>query len=164
MADDSAMKSIRTTSTAIACTLALAANAFGQESRFAERAPEPRRPIEHTMERAGNPDSISRFARPSVDRNTAGGYIGGTRLFGNRIFARGAAASVGPIENGIYGTDYTGVRGLAGRVFLRESADPSRGADVARNYRTEGPHVPDVIAALPLRKARMEKNADLGKK
>jgi len=99
-----------------------------------------------------------------ADRHTTGGYIGGTRLFGNRSFARGDAAPAGPVTNSTYGTDSTGLRGRPGRVFLRESNDPSRGADVARNYRTDGPHVPDVVAALPLRKARMEKNADLERK
>jgi len=148
-----------------AATLLLAGTAWAQsESRFVERAPLPRVPIEHTMARAGNADRVARFARPSVDTNIAGGYIGGNRLLGNRILARGYSASVGATTNGTYGTDYTGVFGLAGRVFLRESEDPSRGADVAKNYRTGGPEVPDVVAAQPIRKARLEKDADHEKK
>ena len=151
---------------ALALCLASAGSASGQASgtRFAERLPLPRSPVEHTMERAGNADSVARYARPTSDRNTAGGYIGGTRLIGNGLFARGSAAPAGATVHGTDGTDYTGLRGLAGRVFLRESADPSRGTDAARKYRTEGPQVPDAFNLRPLRNAKLEKDADLGKR
>ena len=154
-------------SIAVAVCLALADSASAQTAdppRFVERAPLPRLPIEHTFARAGNADHIAWYARPSVDTKTTGGYIGGTRLFGNRIFARGLSASAGATTNGTYGTDYTGFLGLAGRVFLRESNDPSRGADIAQNYRTEGPEVPDVVAAQPIRRAREARRADLERK
>ena len=134
----------------------LATAAFAEEPRFAERTPLPRYPAEHTMARAGNADQVAWYARPSVERTTSGGYIGGTRLFGNQLFSRGYSAPTGPITNGTFGTDHTGLRGLPRRVFLRESTDPSRGADIARNYRTDGPEVPDPVAAQPLRKAKQE--------
>ena len=114
----------------VAC-VALASAASAQE-RFVERTPPQLFPQPHTMSRAGNSASVAWWATPGVGRCDAGGTVGGT-----------------------FGLDFVGKR--PGRVFLSPSADPSRGTPIANNYRTDGPHVPDVFAARPLRKAILEK-------
>ncbi|MCE9564373.1 MAG: hypothetical protein K8U57_20240 [Planctomycetes bacterium] len=135
-------------------------SAFGQD-RFVERAPIPRLEIPHTMERAGNPLSVNRFAIPSVPAHNAGGYIGGQRLFGHRAFlTKGALSSPGAVAVGTYGTDYAGITVRPGRVFLAPSYDPSIGPTVARAYRTDGPQVTDVFALRPVRKAVLEARED----
>ena len=139
-------------------TLLIASPAIAQD-RFAERTPLPRKPVEHTMQRAGNPRSIAPWAVPSVTRYEAGGYIGGGSVKGNSILTKGPAT--GPIAEGVFGTDFAGFRMRMGRVFLAPSADPSAGPSIARNYRTDGPHVPDVFAIRPFRKAILEKKEDL---
>ncbi len=129
--------------------------AFGQE-RFVERTPRPRHPAAHTMERAGNPTTVKRHAQPSVTAKDVGGYIGGGRLHGNRIFAKGSTVATGPVADGTFGTDYAGVKVRPNRVFLAPSYDPSVGPTVARAYRTEGHYPPDVFALRPFRKAVIE--------
>ena len=123
------------------------------QQRFVERTPYPHKPVLHTMDRAGKPTYVSRFAVPSVTAKEVGGYVGGGRLHGNRIFAKGAAAATGPVFDGTYGTDYAGLHVRPGRVFLARSYDPSVGPTIARSYRTDGHHPPDVFALRPLRKA-----------
>jgi len=134
---------------------AITGSAFAQE-RFVERAPQRRTPIPHTMERAGHPYSVRAHSIPSVPPAVVGGYIGGARLFGNHIFARGAGASVGAIEHGTYGVDYAGIQTRPGRVFLAPSYDPSIGPSIARSYRTDGPQVTDIFSLRPVRKAVIE--------
>jgi hypothetical protein len=109
------------------------------------------------MQRAGNSASVAWWAKPSVGRFDTGGYVGGAKLLGNRVLARGPAAVTGPTTDGTFGLDFTGFRTRPGRVFLASPADPSRGVPVANNYRTDGPHVPDIFAARPVRKAVLEK-------
>ena len=116
---------------ALVAGLVFASPAFAQE-RFVERTPPQFFPQPHTMSRAGNSASVAWWATPSVGRFDGGGTVGGT-----------------------FGLDFVGKR--PGRVFLSPSADPSRGTPIANNYRTDGPHVPDVFAARPLRKAILEK-------
>jgi hypothetical protein len=108
------------------------------------------------MERAGNPTRVSRFAVPTVTAANAGGYVGGGRLFGNRVLARGHGAVTGPNYAGTFGTDYAGLHVRPGRVFLAPSYDPSVGPTIARSYRTGGHYPPDVFALRPFRKAVIE--------
>ena len=131
------------------------------QDRFVERAPVPRKPQDHTMQRAGQPRNIAPWAVPSVTRFEAGGYIGGGSLHGNAILAKGTTAATGPLSDGTFGTDFAGFRLRMGRVFLAPSADPSAGPSLARSYRTDGPHVPDVFAIRPFRKAVLEKKEAL---
>ena len=141
-------------------TLLIASPSFAQD-RFVERTPLPRKPVEHTMQRAGNPRTIAPWAVPSVTRYEAGGYIGGGSVRGNSILAEGPASATGPISEGVFGTDFTGFQMRMGRVFLAPSANPAAGPSIARNYRTDGPHVPDVFAIRPFRKAILEKKEDI---
>ncbi|MBA4189549.1 MAG: hypothetical protein C0467_16310 [Planctomycetaceae bacterium] len=128
--------------------------AFAQE-RFVERAPR-RTPVPHTMERAGYPTTVKPNAIASVPTQFVGGYIGGAKLRGNNVFARGAVATVGAIQDGTYGIDYAGIQTRPGRVFLAPSYDPSIGPTIARAYRTDGPQVLDVFSLRPVRKAVIE--------
>ena len=112
------------------------------------------------MQRAGQPRNIAPWAVPSVTRFEAGGYIGGGSLHGNSALAKGPAAT-GPISIGTFGTDFAGFQLRMGRAFLAPSADPSAGPSLARSYRTDGPHVPDVFAIRPFRKAVLEKKEAL---
>ena len=136
--------------------VALTPAASAQE-RFVERTPSQIFPQPHTMSRAGNSASVAWWATPSVGRFDTGGYVGGAKLFGSGLFSRGASAATGPTTDGTFGLDFTGFRTRPGRVFLASSPDPSRGTPIANGYRTDGPHVPDVFAARPLRKAILEK-------
>lgn len=132
--------------------------------RFAQRAPLPRANIEHSMARAGYPQSVSPHAVPSVTRFDNAGYIGGGSLRNNNLCARGPGSAVGPIYDGTFGTDFTGLRAHLGRVFLAPSDDPSRGRDFYRGYSAEGPRLTDVFALRPFRKAVLEKRADVEEK
>lgn len=135
----------------------LFAPAAGAQERFVERAPLPKHPPPDTMARAGHPQTVAWWAVPGVRKHEAGGYVGGGSIKGNRVLARGSYAAPGPRLDGTFGWDFIGFRDRAARVFLAPSADPADGAVVARNYRAEGPTVPDVIARRPLRKAVLEK-------
>ena len=99
--------------------------------------------------------------QPMAARDGAGGYIGGGSVRGNSILAEGPASATGPISEGVFGTDFTGFQMRMGRVFLAPSANPAAGPRIARNYRTDGPHVPDVFAIRPFRKAILEKKEDI---
>jgi hypothetical protein len=123
--------------------------------RFVERT-QPRRPVEYTQQRAGNPSRVAWWAVPGVSPHEAGGYIGGSRLSHNNALKKGEWVAPGPITNGTYGWDFVGFGIRPGRVFLRETVDPSRGPQINREYRTDGPRPPDPIALRPLRKAILE--------
>lgn len=110
---------------------ALVTPSLAQE-RFVERAPLPLVPQPHTMTRAGNSSSVAWWATPGVGKRDRGGSVFGT-----------------------FGTDYA--LKFPRLVFRPEPADPSRGLPLASGYRTDGPHVPDIFAARPLRKAIIEK-------
>jgi len=144
------------TAPAVACLAATLAPAQ-DGARFVERAPTPRKPPVHTMERAGNPQAISRWAVPGVSRYEAGAYVGGGSLRGNRVLTKGPYSVTGPTDTGTYGWDFAGFGVRPGRVFLAASPDPSLGSDYTRNYRTDGPRVLDVFALRPFRKAVLEK-------
>jgi hypothetical protein len=140
-----------------------AAPAFAQD-RFVERTPPLKKPIEHSMTRAGNPIKIAWWAQPSVGKHDATGYIGGGSLKGNSVLAKGHSSATGPTDTGTFGSDFAGFHLRMGRVFLAPSADPGRGPSITCNYRTDGPHVPDVFALRPLRKAVLEKKEDIEKR
>ena len=141
-------------------TLLLASQVSAQD-RFVERTPLPKRPIENTMERAGNPRRVAWWAVPSVKKHDAMGYIGGGSVKSNNLLARGPYSATGPTHDGTIGSDFAGFHMRMGRVFLAPSADPSRGNNIAHAYRTDGPHVPDIFALRPLRKAVLEKKEDI---
>ncbi|MBM3980386.1 MAG: hypothetical protein FJ304_08880 [Planctomycetes bacterium] len=128
--------------------------------RIAERTPAPRTPVEHTAARAGNPLAVHNHAVPSVTRFDYGGYVGGATIKNNSLTARGPASATGPLCDGVYGTDYAGVRANLGRLFLASSNDPSRGPTMAKLYSPEGPRVTDVFALRPFRKAVLAKHED----
>lgn len=115
----------------LALVLLFASPSFAQE-RFVERTPAQLAPQAHTMSRAGNSASVAWWAKPSVGKHDRGGSVFGT-----------------------FGLDFAGK--FPGRVFRPEPADPSRGLPLASGYRTDGPHVPDIFAARPVRKAVIEK-------
>jgi len=144
-------------------TLLLTSPAIAQD-RFVERTPLPRNAPQHTMERAGNPRAVAWWAVPSVTRRDAVGYIGGASHRGNSLSATGPYSAPGPTQDGTAGSDFAGFRLRMGRVFLAPSADPSQGNNIARAYRTDGPHVPDIFALRPLRKAVLEKREDIEKR
>ncbi|MBY0459457.1 MAG: hypothetical protein K2V38_19215, partial [Gemmataceae bacterium] len=66
--------------------------------RIAEHTPMPRKPVEHTPERAGYPLNVKPHAIPSVTRFDHGGYVGGGSLRGNSLLARGPSSAVGPTQ------------------------------------------------------------------
>jgi hypothetical protein len=132
--------------------------------RMAEHTPAPRRPVEHSAERAGYPLSVSKIAISSVTRFDHGGYIGGGSLWKNNRVAHGPATATGPVSTGVFGTDYAGVRAHLGRVFLAPSTDPARGRPISFAYLAEGPRLPDPLALRPFRKAVLaEREAREGK-
>jgi hypothetical protein len=143
----------------LAVLIISSASALGQE-RFVERAPLPRHPQPHTMQRSGDSRRIAPWATRSVSRFEAGAYIGGGSLKANSLLATGAASTAGPTTDGTFGTDFAGFHMRMGRVFLAPSADPSCGNSMARSYRTDGPHVPDIFALRPFRKACLEKQEE----
>jgi hypothetical protein len=143
----------------LAVLVSSSASVFAQE-RFVERAPLPRNPQPHMMQRSGDSRRIAPWATRSVSRFEAGAYIGGGSLKGNDLLATGAASAAGPTTDGTFGTDFAGFRMRMGRVFLAPSADPSCGNSMTRSYRTDGPHVPDVFALRPLRKACLMKREE----
>ena len=134
----------------------MAGPAFAQDGeRFVERTP-PRKPIAHTQEQSGYSGSIAKWAIPGVSPHEAGGYVGGARVSHNNALAKNTMVA-GPVADGTFGWDYAGWKQRTGRIFLRESADPSRGREFNRLYRTDYPFkVPDVIAAQPFNKAVRE--------
>jgi hypothetical protein len=140
--------------------LLLIASESPAQDRFVERTP-LRKPVDHTMQRAGNPRNIAWWARPSVSKYDAMGYIGGGSLKGNSLLAKGPFSATGPSDTGTVGMDFAGFKMRMGRVFLAPSADPSHGSSITRNYRTDGAHIPDIFALRPFRKAVLEKKEDL---
>jgi hypothetical protein len=109
-------------------------------------------PPEHTAERAGNPQCISKCAVPGRSCKDAVGYVGGGCLGGHGD-CRGAL-------DGTFGYDYAGcLWNNPGRVFLRwchcRDCQPERGP-----YKTDGPHVPDVFSLRPIKRCCDKKTCD----
>jgi hypothetical protein len=141
-----------------------AASAQAQdEKRCVERTPPYLLPHVHTMEAAGCPSSVAWYAIPGVTRFDAMGYIGGASLRNNSPHPLRSQAT-GPVLAGTFGQDFGGFAGNTGRVFLAPTMDPANGHPIARDYRTDGPHVPNIFAWRPIRKAVIEaKDAHEGK-
>jgi len=140
--------------------------AWGQDGQhLAEHAPLPLIPPQHTLERAGHPDTVGRWAIPALTSHETGGYVGGGSLRGNNFFGRGLGATTGAPNVGTFGTDFVGFRFRPGRVFLAPSVDTyARGAQ-AQNYRSESNYpLPDVVHFRPLRKAILARNEDIEKR
>ena len=95
---------------------------------------------DHTMERAGNPDTLAPWARPANSPNYTGGYVGGGCLY------RGQSRN--PQTDGTWGWDYVGRPCNPQRIFLNwchcQPAHPKQGT-----YRTDGPHVPNILVSPP---------------
>ena len=101
----------------------------------------------HTFERAGQPLAVHKWAVPSRSPYRGGGWVGGGRL---AIFPRQPDGRH-PTLDGTWGWDHVGFGRKPGRVFLDfwhgRPHDPALGT-----YRTDGPHIPDVVAIKPLKK------------
>jgi hypothetical protein len=101
-------------------------------------------PAEHTHERAGNPQCISKCAQPGRTSKFDVGYIGGGCLGGHGE-GRGAM-------DGTFGWDYVGcLCRRPAHVFLNwchcKDCQPERGP-----YKTDGPHVPDIFSLRPIKR------------
>jgi hypothetical protein len=101
-------------------------------------------PAEHTHERAGNPQCISKCAQPGRTCKYDVGYIGGG-CHGGRGECRGEM-------DGTFGWDYVGcLCHKPARVFLNwchcKDCQPERGP-----YKTDGPHVPDIFSLRPVKR------------
>ena len=114
----------------------------------------------HTHERAGQPQTVSRFA--TTDRTPAysGGYVGGGRL---AIVPRQPDGRTVPTD-GTWGWDYTAFGRRPGRVYLDWWHDRPR-QPAPGPYKTDGPHVPDVVAIRPLQRLfQAGKHEETGRK
>lgn len=95
---------------------------------------------DHTFERAGYPNSIARWARPSQKPKYSLGYIGRATVFDHDCEPRQA--------EGVIGYDYVGY-GPYSRVFpgwVTVGSPPGP-------YRTDGPRIFDIFSIRPLRRA-----------
>lgn len=132
---------------------ALLAGGVSAQERFVERTPARKIPPTHNMEQAGFSDQISPHAIPGNTRFDYVGYIGGAKWpHTGGLFSKGPVVSTGPLDTGTFGQDFGGFLGHTGRVFLAPSANPSAGETIARQYRTQGPPVPNLLAWRPIRK------------
>lgn len=99
---------------------------------------------DHTMERAGNPQRVACYARPSRTAKYALGYVGGGCL---GIFHKAEGRCP---QDGIFGWDYDcGFR--PGRVFLgwcHCNRNQKSGT-----YKPDGPPVPDIFSVHPIKEA-----------
>jgi hypothetical protein len=100
-------------------------------------------PEDHNFDRAGQPQLISHFAIPSIQKHEGPGYIGGGKLVHGD--ARGPA-------DGTFGFDYQGFGRRPGRVFLGWAHDRPHQPQLGP-YRTDTHEVPDPfhIFKAPLR-------------
>lgn len=97
---------------------------------------------EHTQHRAGHPECVASFAKPSNTSRYSGSYVGG----GTAIKGCGRQT-----EDGTWGWDYCGygARYLSHHPWLNWShGRRCQGGSGA--YKTDGPHVPDPIGRLGL--------------
>jgi hypothetical protein len=97
---------------------------------------------DHTFERAGFPNVIAPWARPSQSPKYMPGYVGGSIPFGG-------GGPVAPVD-GVFGYDYVG-SGPPGRVFLGWAHHPTYPR--MGPYRTDGPRVFDIFSVRPVRRA-----------
>ena len=85
---------------------------------------------ENAFERAGFPNCIGRFAKPSTDANHQVGYVGGGTLFGGTSRRQ---------DEGTFGMDYAG-HWFSRKTWLRWSHG-GRYQGGAGRYETEGPRL-----------------------
>ena len=100
---------------------------------------------DHTPERAGYPPCVASYARPAASCKYAVGYIGGGCL--------GCTGERRCPDEGTFGWDYTGGWKPC-HVFLNWchcAKQPPAGP-----YKTDGPHVPDVLSVHPIRQTLSE--------
>ncbi len=103
---------------------------------------------DHTHERAGRPQSIAWYAVTSWSCKECGGLIGGGSL------RRGIGA--GPYD-GTWGWDYVGNGWRPSRFFLSWTAEGAKKSKPGP-YKVDGPHVTDVFAIKPVKRAIERKN------
>jgi hypothetical protein len=127
--------------------------------RIAERTPQPHRPVEHTMARAGYPMDVKPQAIPSLTQFYLPGYIGGGTHAPMVLRSSGPASAVGHVHDGVFGSDFAGFALRGGRVFLVPVSDPQRGNVFSRGYSPEGPRTGDIGVLRPYRKAVLELRA-----
>ena len=131
-----------------------AANDPERENRYAERAPLPKRPGDHTPERAGTVDVVSARAKPTLTSHYTTGYVGGGGL------ARSNPRSTGCVTDGTFGWDYTLFSRRPGRIFLGFLGNKPHQPTFQPKYNTDGPEVEDVVAKQPFKKAVKEAIAE----
>lgn len=100
---------------------------------------------DHSFARAGSPQRVAPWARPSQRPQRVLGYVGGAAVLGGE-------GPAGPVD-GVVGYDYIG-SGPADRVFLGWLHSVS--APPGGPYRTDGRRVFDVFSIRPVRKALAE--------
>lgn len=101
----------------------------------------------NTLERAGNPQEVSRLAAPGRTAAYSVGWVGGglPTLFPSRRDGRDLA------NDGTWGSDYTLFGRRPGRIFLGWAHDRTRQPQPGP-YKIDGPHVPDPLAKHPVQK------------
>ncbi len=128
---------------AAGCVLASGATARAEEPppwhpwrlrQWPGRAYQGRNNREHTFERAGHPEEVSRFAHESDTPRYYGYYVGGGVLKGG--------SSLGPTQ-GTWGWDYGGLfQCLPAKIELLWN--PARYQSGEGHYKIDGPPVKDV--------------------
>jgi hypothetical protein len=129
---------------AVALALGVAGVARAGDEDLTHRFPSP---AVHTHERAGYPRQVSKRAKPGRTHAYTGGYVGGGML---AIFPRKPDGREVRYD-GTWGWDYVGFGRRPGRVFLDWWHDRPKQPQPGP-YKTDGPHVPDVIALHPIQR------------
>jgi hypothetical protein len=89
----------------------------------------------HTLQNAGNPQQLHRFAIPSITKREQVGYIGGGKT-------RNGDA---PLQyDGTFGMDYVGRPRFFNRIFLGWYHDRAR-QPLTPSYKVDGPRVLESI-------------------
>jgi hypothetical protein len=99
-------------------------------------------PEDHNLDRAGQPQLLSRFAIPGIEKHEGPGYVGGGKL----IHGDGR----GPTD-GTFAFDYQGLGWRPGRVFLGWAHDRAHQPQLGP-YRTDTHHLPDPLSLHPVRR------------
>jgi hypothetical protein len=122
-----------------ACLLLLVLAPFAAaQDRYAERTGTHHIPKEHTAERAGIDRPVN-HVQPSITSHTTLGYVNGAT----------------------FGSDYVGLVRWPSRVF--PGLWPSRPKSFSDKYATDSHvHIPDVIAAQPIRRAVKDAKEERG--
>lgn len=99
---------------------------------------------QHTMHRAGHPHCIAPWATWGRSPKATGGQVGGGTL------CRGGPPAAG---DGTWGYDYVGHGYWPSRIFSNWYADGVRQRPMGPYKIDGGPHVPDVFAIKPIKRA-----------